>query len=140
MINGESRITTLDKLPYMSKNKNRNRYMHIMIKMLQVKYGSEAPSTVWNHKHTRIETSTIIRGFNCSLSKNLINLLLNNGMMSCSHLDIKLPEVTEQGRMRPMLKMVTPNHIKHKPVGCNASPLIKKKFEKHTNLKGCRCR
>ena len=29
--------------------------------------------------------------------------------------------------------MVTLNHIKHKPVRCNASPLIKK-FEKHTNL------
>ena len=59
------------------------------------------------------------------LSKKLINLLLNNRMMSCSHLDIKLPEVMEQGRMRPKLKMVTPNHIKHKLVWCNASPLIK---------------
>ena len=27
--------------------------------------------------------------------------------------------------MGPKLKMVTPNHIKYKPVGCNASPLIK---------------
>ena len=35
-------------------------------------------------------------------------------------------EVTEQGRMGSKLKMVAPNHIKHKPVGCNASPLIKK--------------
>ena len=78
-----------------------------------------------NYRHTRIETSTTRRGFNHPLSKNLINLLLNNRMMSCSHLDIKLLEVTEQGRTGPKLKMVTPNHIKHKPVGCNASPLIK---------------
>ena len=88
-----------------------------MIETLQIKYGSEAHSTLRNHKHTRIETSTTRRGFNPSFSKKLINLLLNNGMMNCSHLDIKLLEVTEQGRTRSMLKMVTPNHIKHKPVG-----------------------
>ena len=54
--------------------------------------------------------------------------------MSGSHLDIKLPEVTEQVRMGPKLKMVTMNHIKHKPVRYNTLPLIQK-FEKHTNLK-----
>ena len=130
----------LEKLPYISKSRHlKRRYMHIMIKMLQVKYGSKAPSTLRNHKHARIETSTTRRGFIHSLSKKLINFLLNNGMMSCSCLDIKLLEVTEQGRTRPKLKIVTPNHIKHKPVGCNASPLIKK-FEKYTNLKSCRCR
>ena len=74
-----------------------------------------------------------------ALSKELINLLLNNRMMSCRHLDIKVPKVMEQGSMGSKLKMVALNHIKHKPVGCNASPLIKK-FEKHTNLKWCRCR
>ena len=105
-----------------------------MIKMLQIEYGMKAPSTLRYHKHARIETSTTRGGFYCSLSKKLINLLLNNRMMSCSCLDIKVPEVTEQGRMGSKLKMVAPNHIKHKPVGCNASPLIKK-FEKHTNLK-----
>ena len=42
-----------------------------------------------------------------------------------------------KGALRPKLKMVTLNHIKHKPVRCNASPLIQK-FEKHTNLKNCR--
>ena len=99
----------------------------------RVKYGSKAPSTLRYNKHARIETSTTRRGFNCSLSKKLINLPLNNRMISCHCLDIKVPEVMEQGRMRPKLKMVTPNHIKHKPVGCNASPLIKK-FEKHTSL------
>ena len=41
--------------------------------------------------------------------------------------------------MASKLKMVTLNHIQHKPVGCNASPLIQK-FEKHTNLKSCTCR
>ena len=96
-----------------------------MIKTLQVKYGPEATSTLRNHKHAGIETSTTIRWFNHSLSEQLINLLLNNGMMSGSHLDIKLQEVMEQGRMGPKLKMVTPNHIKRKPVRCNASPLIK---------------
>ena len=50
-----------------------------------------------NHKHTRIETSTTNRWFNHSLSKQLIHLLLNNGMMSFSCLNIKLPEVAEQG-------------------------------------------
>ena len=110
-----------------------------MIKKLQDKYGSEAPSMFRHHKHARVETSTTRRGFSCSLSKKLINLPLNNRTMNCQHLDIKLPEVMEQGRMGPKLKMVTPNHIKHKPVGCNASPLIKK-FDKYTNLKSCRCR
>ena len=130
----------LDKMPYMFDSWHlKRRFMHIMIKMLQVKYGSEVPSTLRKHKHAKIETSTTRRGFNCSLSKKLINLPLNNGMMSCSHLDIKLPEVTEQGVIGPKLKMVTPNHIKHKPVRSNASPLIKKS-EKHTNLIRCRCR
>ena len=36
--------------------------------------------------------------------------------------------------MGPKLKMGTPSHIMHKPVRCNASPLIKK-FEKQPNLK-----
>ena len=130
----------LDKLPYMSKSRHlKRKFMHITIKILQVKNVSEAPSMLRNHKHATIETSTIQRGLNHSLSKKLINLLLNNGMMSCSHLDIKLPEVMEQGRLGPKLKMVTPNHIKQKPIGCNASPLAKK-FEKHTSLKSCRCR
>ena len=99
--------------------------MHIMIKMLQVNYGLEAISMLRNHKHARIETSTTRRWFNHSLSKQLIHLLLNNGMISCSCLDIKLLEVMEQGRMGPTLKMVTHKHVKHKPVICNASPLIK---------------
>ena len=130
----------LDKLPYMFKSWHlKRRYLHITIKMLQVKYGSEASSMLRYHKHARVETSTTRRGFSCSLSKKFINLLLNNRMMSCCHLDIKVPEITEQGRMGPKLKMVTPNHIKHKPVGCNASPSIKK-FEMHTNLNSCRCR
>ena len=130
----------LDKLSYMSKSWHlKRRYMHITIKMLQVKYGSEAPSTLRYHKHVRIGTSTTRRGFTCSLSKKLINLPLNNRMMSCHHLDIKALEVMEQKRMGPKLKMVTPNHIKHNPVGCNHCPFIKK-FEKHTNLKSCRCR
>ena len=70
-----------------------------MIKTLQVNYGPEATSMLRNHKHARIETSTTRRWFNHSLSKQLIHLLLNNGMMSGSHLDIKLSEVMEQGRM-----------------------------------------
>ena len=101
--------------------------------------GSKAPSMLRHHKYTRIETGTTWGGFYCSLRKELINLLLNNRMMSCRHLDIKVPKVMEQGRMGSKLKMVALNHIKHKPVACNASPLIQK-FEKHTNLKWCRCR
>ena len=123
--NGENIITTLNRLPNMPDCWHLKRmYMHIKIKMLQVKYGPEATSMLRNNKHTGIETSPIRRWFNHSLSKQLIHLLLNNGMMSCSHLHIELPEVTEQGRMGPKLKMVTLNHIKHKPVRCNASPLI----------------
>ena len=130
----------MDNLPYMFKSWHlKRRYMHIMIKMLLAKYRLQAPSMLRHHKHARIETSTTRRGFNCFLTKKLIKLPLNNKMMSCCHLDIKLPEVMEQGRVGPKLKMVTLNYIKHKPVGCNASPLIKK-FEKHTNLKSCRCR
>ena len=110
-----------------------------MIKTLKVKYGSKAPSTCRYHKHATIETSTTRRGFYCSLSKKLTKCPLNNRMMSHHCLDIKVLEVMEQGRTGPKLKTVTPNHIKHKPVGCNASLLIQK-FEKHTNLKHCRCR
>ena len=129
-----------DKLPYMFKSWHlKGRYVHIMMKMLQVEYGSKASSMLRYHKHARIETSASRGGFYCSLSKKLINLFLNNRMMSCSCLDIKVSEVMEQGRMGSKLKVVTPNHIQHKPVRCNASPLIKK-FKKHTNLKCCRCR
>ena len=116
----------------------KRRNVHT-IKMLQIEYGTKAPSMLRYHKHARIETSTTGGAFYCSLSKKLISFLLNNRMMSCSCLDIKVPEVTEQGRMGSKLKIVPPNDIKHKPVGCNASPLIKK-FEKDTNLKCCRCR
>ena len=90
----------------------KRRYMHITIKMFQVKYMLEATSIPKNHKYTRIETSTTRRCFNCSLSKQLI--LLNNGMMSGSCLNIKLLEVMQQGRTGLKLKMVTLNHIKHK--------------------------
>ena len=116
----------LNKLPDMSDSWHlKRRYMHIMIIMLQVKYGQEATSTLRYHKYARIETSTTRRWFNCSLSKQLIHLLLNNRVMSGSCLDIKLSEVVEQGRMGSKVKMVTLIHIKHKPVKCNASPLIK---------------
>ena len=128
------------KLPYIFKSWHfKRRNVHIMIKTLRIEYGTKAPSTLRYHIHARIETSTTWGGFYCSLSKKLINFLLNNRMMSCSCLDIKVLEVTEQWRTGSKLEMVAPNHIKQKPVGCNASPLIKK-FEKHTNLKCCRCR
>ena len=117
----------LNKLPDMSDSWHlKRRYVYLMIKMLQVKHEPEATSTLRSHKHARIENSTTRRWFNCSLSKQLIHLLLNNRMMSNSLLDIKLPEVMEQGRTGLKLKELTPNHIKHKCVRCNASPLIKK--------------
>ena len=116
----------LNKLPCMSDSWHpKRRYMHITIKKLQFNYVSEAIHMIRNHKQTGIETSTTKRWFNHSLSKQGIHLLLNNGMISHNHLDIELPEVMEKGRTGPKLKMVTPNHIKHKPVRCNASPLIK---------------
>ena len=89
----------LNKLPYMSDGRHLEiRFMQIMFKPLKVKYELEATSTLRNHNHDGIETSTIRRWFNCSLKKQLIHLLLNNGMMSCSCLDNELSEVTEQGR------------------------------------------
>ena len=46
MINGESIITTLNKLPYMSDSRHlKSRYVHIMIKLLKVKYGPDGPET-----------------------------------------------------------------------------------------------
>ena len=117
----------LSKLLDMSNSRHLKRwYMQIMIKILKVKYGLEAASALRNNKHTGIKTNTTRRWINCSLRKQLIHLLLNNGMMSCSHLYIELPEVTEQGRAWPKLKMVTLNHIKDKPVRSNALPLIQK--------------
>ena len=53
-----------------------------------------------------VEASTTWEGFYCSLSKKLINLLLNNRMMSCSCPDIKVLKVKEQGRKGSKLKMV----------------------------------
>ena len=73
--------------------------MQIMIKLLKVKYGLEATSMLRNNKHTGIETSSTKRWFIGSLRKQLIHLLLNNGMMSCSHLYIELSEVMDQGRV-----------------------------------------
>ena len=107
----------------MSDSRNlKRRYMQIMIKLLKVKYGPEATSMLRNHNMLEIETSTTRRWFNYSLRKQLIHLLLNNGMMSHSCLDIELWK--DQGRMIPKLKMVTLNHFKHKPIRSNASPLI----------------
>ena len=116
----------LDKLPYKFKSCHlKRRYVHILIKMLQIEYGTKATIMLKYHKHARIDTSTTAGGFYCSLSKKLINLLLNNRMMSCSCPVIKVAKFMEQGKMGSKLKMVTLNHIQHKPVGCNSSPLIK---------------
>ena len=89
-INGESIITMLNKLPHMSDSRHlKRRYMQIMIKLLKIKYGLQTTSMLRNNKHIGIETKTTRRWFNCSLRKQLIHLL-NNWMMSCSHLHIEL--------------------------------------------------
>ena len=95
----------------------KRRDMQIIIKPLTVKYGTETTSTLRNSKHTGIETSSTRRWFYCSLSKQLIHFLLDNGMVCCSCLIIELLEITEQGRTWPKLKMVILNHIMHKPDG-----------------------
>ena len=116
----------LDKLPYKFKSWHlKRRYVQIMIKMLQVEYGLKAPVCLGTTKHARMETSTTGGEFYCPLSKKLINLLLNNRVMSCSHLDITMLKVMKQGGTESKLKMMTLNHIQHKPVRCNASPLTK---------------
>ena len=69
---GENIITTLNKLLFMSDSR------------LKVKYGLETTSTLMNNKNIGIETSTNRRWFYSSLSAQLIYLLLDNGMMSCS--------------------------------------------------------
>ena len=79
-----------------------------------------------NNKHTGIETSTTRRLLYHSLSKQLIHFLLDNGKMNCSCLNIEVLEIMEQGKTRPVLKMVTLDYIKHKPVGSNAPQLIQK--------------
>ena len=43
--------------------------------------------------------------------------------MNYSHFNTELLDIMEQGRMRPNLKMVTLNPIKHKAVGSNGPPL-----------------
>ena len=133
--NGESIIIMLNKLLDIKDSRHLKRgYMQMTIKPLKVKYGPETTSILKNKKPTEIGTSTTRRWFNHSLRKQLIHLLVNNGMMSCSHFHIKLSDIMEQGRMGPKLKMVTLNYIKHKPARCNASSLIQK-MGKHTNLK-----
>ena len=73
--------------------------MQIMIKLLNVKYGLETTSMLRNNKHTGIETSMTRRWFNCYLRKQLIHLLLNNGIMTCGHFHIEQLEIMEQGRV-----------------------------------------
>ena len=91
-------ITKLNKLPDMSDSWHlKRRYMHIMIKMLQVKYGAEATSTFRNHKHARIETSTTRRWFNCSFSKQLIYFLLNNRMIVAATLTLNCLKLQNNG-------------------------------------------
>ena len=86
------------------------------------------------NKHTHIETSTTRKWFKCSLRKQLIHLHLNNWMMSCSCLQIKLPEVTEQGRCNlnwkwwPWTILIT-NLLEVMLIHWS------KKIRKHTNLK-----
>ena len=117
-INGESIITTLNKWPDMSDNRHlKGRYMQIMITLLKVKYGPKTTSILRNNEHIGRETSTMRRCFYHSLSKQLIHFLLNNGMMSCSCLHINQLEITEKRRAWPTLKVVSLNHIKHKPTG-----------------------
>ena len=91
-----------------------------MMKQLKVKYGLKTPSMLKN-KHTGIEN----RWFYSSFSEHH-PLLLDNGMMSYSCLNIELLEIMEQGRTWTNLKMVIMNYIKQKPVGSNAPPLVKK--------------
>ena len=66
-----------------------------MIKLLKVKYGSETTSICRNSKHSGIETSNTRWWFYSSLGKQLIYVILDNGMMSCSCLNIELLEITE---------------------------------------------
>ena len=73
----------------------KSRDMHIMIKPLKVKYGWKITSMFRDSKHIGIETSTIRRCFYSFLSKQLIYFLLGNEKISCSCLNIELPEITE---------------------------------------------
>ena len=82
------------------------------------------PPVALEPQYTRIEISTTRRWFNCSLSKQFIHLLLNNGIMSSSHLDIKLAKLQNK-EDRTKAEDGDPNNIKHKSVRCNASSLIK---------------
>ena len=124
----------LNKLPYISDSMHhKRRHVQIAIKLLKVKYGLETTIMLRYNKHAGKETNTTRRWFCGSLSKQLIHFLLDNQTMNCSCLNIKLLEITEQRRMRPKLNMVTLNYIKHKPVGSNDPPLIKK-MGKCTNL------
>ena len=90
-----------------------------------VKYGLDTTNMFRNNKHIGIETRNT-RWFYSSLSNQLNYFLLDNGMISCSCLNTELLEIMEQGMMRPLLKLVTLKHIKHKPIGSNAPPLISK--------------
>ena len=117
----------MNKLLDMPDSSHLNkRDVQIQIKLLKVMYWLERPPICLGTTNNWIETSTTRRWFYSSLSKQLIHFLLNNGIMICSCLHIKQPEITEQGRVWPKLKMVTLNHIKHKPVWSNAHPLIQK--------------
>ena len=126
-IDRESIITKLNKLPYMSDSRHlKRRNVQTTIKLVKVNYGPETTSMLRNNKHIGIETSTTRKWFYSSLSKQFIHFFLDNGILTYSCLNVEPFEITEQGRMRPKLQMVTLNHIKHRPVGSNVPVLIQK--------------
>ena len=85
-INVESVIMMLNK-SMSDRRLLTSRDVHIVIKQLKVKYGQESTSMLRNNKHTGKETSTTRNWFYSSLNKQLIYLLLDNGMMSFSCLN-----------------------------------------------------
>ena len=77
-----------------------------------------------NHKNIGVKTKTTSQWFNLPLGYKLLHFLLDNRMMNQSNLNVKLVKIMEQWRLGPKVDIVAFNHIKHKHIGSNVSPLI----------------
>ena len=97
-INGETIITTLNKLPYMSDCKHlKRRGVQMTWNHLRLSMGWQPPECLGTTNTLENKPAPQEDGFYPTLSKQLIHFLLINGMMSCICLNIELLEIMEQG-------------------------------------------
>ena len=96
----------------MSENRHpKSRYVHIMIKLLKVKYGPKDHRDSWKqqtHWNRNQHHQKMVLQF---LSKQPASCWTMGWWAAGTYPSTELLKITEQSRMTPNLKMVTLNHI-----------------------------